>query len=88
MKTFPCPVGALGGARLGVALFQPQALAAVKSASVDQSLPTTESVAQNRCVEPGAVTDKGHCCVKGELNVGLSVAYHTSGLSGAETDPR
>lgn len=69
-------------------MFRPQALAAVKSVSVDQSWPTTEPVAQNHCVEPGAVTDKGHCCVKGELNVGLSVAYRTSGLLGAEKDPR
>lgn len=70
-----------------VALFQPQALPIVKSVSVHQSLPTVDSVTQNHCIELGAVTDKGHCCVKEEVNVRLGVAYHTTGLLGAETDP-
>lgn len=76
----------MGGARLGSCIV-PQAFPTVKSVSVDQSLPTVDPVAQNQCVELGAVTDKGHCCVKGELNVGLGIAYHTTGLLGAETDP-
>lgn len=72
---------------MGVALFQPQALPIVKSVTVHQSLPTVDSVTQTYCVELGAVADKGHCCVKGEVNVSLGVAYHTIGLSTAETDP-
>lgn len=68
-------------------MFQPYALSTVKSVSVGQSLPTVDSVAQNHCVEIEAVTDKEHCCVKGELDVGLHVAYHATGLLGAETDP-
>ena len=58
----------------------------MKSVSVDQFLSTVDSVEQNHCVELGAVTDKAHYCVKGELKVGLGVAYHTTALLGAETD--
>lgn len=73
--------------RLGVALFQSEALPTVEAVSVGQSVPTVDFVSQNHCVELGVVTDEEHCCVTGELNVGLGVGYHKTGLFGAETDP-
>lgn len=44
------------------------------------------SIAWKHCIELKEVTDKGHCCVKGELNFGLGVIYCTTCLLGAETN--
>lgn len=73
---------------LGVVLPQHQALPALKSVSVDQTLPTVDTIAQNHCIGLRAVLDKGHCCVKRDLNSGLDTASRTAGVLGAGADPR
>lgn len=68
---------------LGVVLPQHQALPALKSVP-----PTVDTIAQNHCIGLRAVLDKGHCCVKRDLNSGLDTASRTAGVLGAGADPR
>lgn len=84
METFPCPAGALGGVGVGSCVVPARGSPCSEFCVCSQQ--GLRSVAQKHCTQLEEVTDKGHCCVKGELNYGLGVIYCAAGLLGAETN--